>query len=575
MKFCEECGAQLEDDVLFCDECGTPVSEDVVATTEEVATAPTGAMKFCEECGAQLAIDEKFCSECGAPVSEDVEEAVDEPVEAPVEVPEEEPVDEVGEIEEVAQEDSVVVTPVIADEETTDEETVAENAVQEETVPVEVVPEEVAPEETTETVQEETSEEAYEEIQEEVLIEEPEEEPVDEPEEIEEVAQEDSVVVTPVIVEEETTKEETVAENTVLEETISEKSVPEEVAPEEITEIVKEVQKRSKPFILIGAGAVILALIVVVVILAIKLGKNGKDGMSLVGTDETTTFDVAENETTTEEVTTEEVTTEEYTEDVEVDYTWYEDFIELVGQISDWPSLSDEEMELYRKDMYEKWYSGNYGIYNDIIIDDDNTLVLRYDLNDSADTDIVFPDVDYTWYEEFIYEVDQGVVWPSGLSEEDLELYKRALYVNWLNKEEFTGITVGTDGKLKTELFYGEPYGIYSISGWYYDFMLIKENDEYYILFNDSNSGLYCEVRDFTDTVNKNVLYHTETPVSIPYDGTAYLTFMTIDQNYCYIKVSAEFTDVYGAGLVDHLVENDEISYAVFDNYDDFYDALY
>lgn len=27
MKFCEECGAQLDDDMRFCDECGTPVSD--------------------------------------------------------------------------------------------------------------------------------------------------------------------------------------------------------------------------------------------------------------------------------------------------------------------------------------------------------------------------------------------------------------------------------------------------------------------------------------------------------------------------------------------------------------------
>lgn len=27
MKYCEECGAQLEDDMRFCDECGTPVSD--------------------------------------------------------------------------------------------------------------------------------------------------------------------------------------------------------------------------------------------------------------------------------------------------------------------------------------------------------------------------------------------------------------------------------------------------------------------------------------------------------------------------------------------------------------------
>ena len=34
MKFCEECGAQLEDDMKFCDECGTPVTDyEEVQTT--------------------------------------------------------------------------------------------------------------------------------------------------------------------------------------------------------------------------------------------------------------------------------------------------------------------------------------------------------------------------------------------------------------------------------------------------------------------------------------------------------------------------------------------------------------
>lgn len=52
MKYCEECGAQLEDDMRFCDECGTPVSDyeevqaeketsaQVQSVTEQKATEP-------------------------------------------------------------------------------------------------------------------------------------------------------------------------------------------------------------------------------------------------------------------------------------------------------------------------------------------------------------------------------------------------------------------------------------------------------------------------------------------------------------------------------------------------------
>lgn len=36
MKFCEECGAQLEDDAIFCEECGTPVEEIESIQTSEV-----------------------------------------------------------------------------------------------------------------------------------------------------------------------------------------------------------------------------------------------------------------------------------------------------------------------------------------------------------------------------------------------------------------------------------------------------------------------------------------------------------------------------------------------------------
>lgn len=51
MKFCEECGAQLEDDAVFCEECGSPVSQDsmqdiVVQNSENQGENNSGAESF-------------------------------------------------------------------------------------------------------------------------------------------------------------------------------------------------------------------------------------------------------------------------------------------------------------------------------------------------------------------------------------------------------------------------------------------------------------------------------------------------------------------------------------------------
>ena len=59
MKFCNQCGAQLEDDMLFCNMCG--------AKQEAAPAAPEAAPAKCPKCGYTPAdgILPKFCPECG------------------------------------------------------------------------------------------------------------------------------------------------------------------------------------------------------------------------------------------------------------------------------------------------------------------------------------------------------------------------------------------------------------------------------------------------------------------------------------------------------------------------------
>lgn len=52
MKYCENCGAELEDNQLYCTECGTKQEE-------------TSEGRYCEECGAPLEKGDTFCTNCG------------------------------------------------------------------------------------------------------------------------------------------------------------------------------------------------------------------------------------------------------------------------------------------------------------------------------------------------------------------------------------------------------------------------------------------------------------------------------------------------------------------------------
>lgn len=69
MRFCEECGARLEDDAKFCEECGAE-QESLVGKTTSVTTNEDSEYGFCEECGARIKITDKFCEVCGTVIGQ-------------------------------------------------------------------------------------------------------------------------------------------------------------------------------------------------------------------------------------------------------------------------------------------------------------------------------------------------------------------------------------------------------------------------------------------------------------------------------------------------------------------------
>lgn len=80
MRFCEECGAQLEDDAKFCEECGAEqesltieavqVQESIKVAEQEIIIEHDSEYGFCEECGAKIKLTEKFCEECGTAIEQ-------------------------------------------------------------------------------------------------------------------------------------------------------------------------------------------------------------------------------------------------------------------------------------------------------------------------------------------------------------------------------------------------------------------------------------------------------------------------------------------------------------------------
>ena len=59
MKFCEQCGTQLEDSAKYCSACGYPCNSVEVSET----------IRSCRNCGAILQDEDRYCPECGKPCS--------------------------------------------------------------------------------------------------------------------------------------------------------------------------------------------------------------------------------------------------------------------------------------------------------------------------------------------------------------------------------------------------------------------------------------------------------------------------------------------------------------------------
>lgn len=150
---------------------------------------------------------------------------------------------------------------------------------------------------------------------------------------------------------------------------------PNEPQPEPV---VKPIKTKSVPKIYIVGGAVGIVLVAVIVVLVVMLLKKGNEQIPVVDADETTSIE-GEIEHTTEESTTEEPTTEEPTDqESQTDdekYKYLDDFVTLVGQISDWPSnMNEDEFDKYQKELYDEWTRGES--FKEIVVGDDDKLYL-------------------------------------------------------------------------------------------------------------------------------------------------------------------------------------------------------
>ena len=61
--FCQNCGAELEDDDVFCSYCGTNIESDI----KPIIGAEV-RKRLCSKCGTELKGGEKFCGFCGADI---------------------------------------------------------------------------------------------------------------------------------------------------------------------------------------------------------------------------------------------------------------------------------------------------------------------------------------------------------------------------------------------------------------------------------------------------------------------------------------------------------------------------
>lgn len=95
----------------------------------------------------------------------------------------------------------------------------------------------------------------------------------------------------------------------------------------------------------------------------------------------------------------------------------------------------------------------------------------------------------YRYYDDFIALVGKTSDWPIDMSNDELNEYKKSLYLDWYNGYSFKNIVKGDDDELYYDLFDGAKYGVYSVYG-------INGNTEFkFIIYKvaDNINIYYCE----------------------------------------------------------------------------------
>ena len=68
VKFCSNCGTQLNDEARFCAKCGSRIDDvDGHSSTQQNVNAGV----FCGKCGALVPLGNTVCTSCGAPLNQD------------------------------------------------------------------------------------------------------------------------------------------------------------------------------------------------------------------------------------------------------------------------------------------------------------------------------------------------------------------------------------------------------------------------------------------------------------------------------------------------------------------------
>ena len=86
--YCQSCGSKNSTDDKFCESCGAPLDEEIVQEDEESDTTKGNEEQevldtstdiiYCQSCGSKNSTDNKFCESCGAPLDEEIEDTTEE-----------------------------------------------------------------------------------------------------------------------------------------------------------------------------------------------------------------------------------------------------------------------------------------------------------------------------------------------------------------------------------------------------------------------------------------------------------------------------------------------------------------